>query len=489
MDNKSAVYEQYYNDPKNAGKHMNIYAYGMPSCGRLKLQDLYYQGTDYRTVENYQIYKDCGFNMAFPVTTGNYADGPWAESKAKRVMQLCEQVGIKKVIVLDEWFRLFSLQKESIIGEGDILTQDGKNVFRKKFKDEAELDAYVKERMSVYVNEPTFYGVQLLDEPKIVVLKALGEIYRSIKRVHPQVFVHVNLNPIFFRYADVDFLYDYDHDDSLDFVGRYKAYVYEYLDQTGADHILTDRYPYHANEGTDVYAYYFLNFQVLNEIARERNVQLQFVSQSFGGYINGQPGYRFPCAAEMELQIHTCLGFGVQEFAYYTYWASPMFEIKGEYRLKDEAIVTSDGKQTRLYPVVQRLNAMIQKLAPVIMNFKHVADTYAAVSPMKSRPLHLQFTRRGKLINADTFRVSHELGFVSEMYDKEKDQYLYVIQNITSAHHCPDIGKQMLSLHFKGDVTSVDIFDGNTWYTEKLPEDKVLRVELENGGAVYVLPY
>jgi hypothetical protein len=101
----------------------------------------------------------------------------------------------------------------------------------------------------------------------------------------------------------------------------------------------------------------------------------------------------------------------------------------------------------------------------------------------------LQFTRRGKLINAEKFRVNQELGFVSEMYDAEKDQYLYVMQNITSSLHCPDIERQKLSLTFKGDVTKVDVFDGNEWHTEDLGEDKTYYTELDSGEAVYLMPY
>ena len=161
----------------------------------------------------------------------------------------------------------------------------------------------------------------------------------------------------------------------------------------------------------------------------------------------------------------------------------------GEYRLKNEAIVSADGNRTEAYPIVQKLNMMTHKLAPVIKNFKHVADTYAAVSPIKSKAIHLQFTRRGKLLMAEKFTVNQELGFVSEMYDEEKDQYLYVMQNITSSLHCPDIGRQKLSLTFKGDVTKVDVFDGNEWHTEDLSEDKTYYIELDSGDAVYLMPY
>lgn len=482
------VFQSYYDDPKNQDKDINIYAYHSPSHGRVKIQGMYFEGTDYRTVERFEEYRECGFNTVLAQTGGNYAGGPWEESNAKFVLDTCEQAGIYKVLILDEWLRLLSLQKESIIGEGNIMTQNGQAVFGPKFKDEAELDAYIKERMAPYVNHPSFYGVQLIDEPGRECFKAIGQLYRSIKRVYPKTHVQVNLRSMFFRLNDGG-MPDYCDNDAWDFNGRYKAYVEEFLDETGADYVLTDRYPYHEGIGNDVYPYYYLSFQILNDIARERNVQLHFVLQSFGSYINGNRTYRMPNEGELKLQVHVALGFGIQEFAYYTYWGGGYYEIVGEYRPKNEAIISADGNKTEAYPIVQHLNNMTHKLAPVIMNFKHVADTYAAISPLKSKPLHLQFTRRGKLLQAEKFTVNQEIGFVSEMYDEEKDQYLYVLQNISSSLHCPDIGRQKLSLTFKGDVTKVDVFDGNEWHTEELSEDKTYYTELENGDAVYLLPY
>ena len=310
MDKTTTVYESYYSDPKNQDKKMNIYGYGAPVNGLIYVQGLPYQGQDHRTAENYQIYKDCGFNTAFPITSGNYWSEKWKDSNAKFVMNICEKVGIDKVIVLDEILRLFSLQWDGIIGVGDILSQDKKRVIRKKFKDEAELDAFVKERMSVYVSEPTFYGVQLVDEPKAAMLKAVGQVYRSIKRVCPKAFVQCNLFPLFFYYDKSVIFFNYEDDDTCDFQGLYRKYVETFLDETGADYILTDRYPYHDGIGNDVFNYYFLSFQMLNEIARERNVKLHFVVQSFGGYEGGKRVYRFPNPQEMALQIHTCLAFG-----------------------------------------------------------------------------------------------------------------------------------------------------------------------------------
>ena len=97
-----SVFQSYYDDPKNKEKNINIYAYRPPTDGRIKIQGVYFQGEDYRTVERFEEYKECGFNTVLSQTPGNYAGEPWEDSRAKYVLELCEKVGIHKVILLDE---------------------------------------------------------------------------------------------------------------------------------------------------------------------------------------------------------------------------------------------------------------------------------------------------------------------------------------------------------------------------------------------------
>jgi hypothetical protein len=51
-----------------------------------------------------------------------------------------------------------------------------------------------------------------------------------------------------------------------------------------------------------------------------------------------------------------------------------------------------------------------------------------------------------------------------------------------------DLPKQTSKITFLKNWTKVDVFDGNEWRTENLV-DGTFTAELENGDAVYLLPY
>ena len=224
------------------------------------------------------------------------------------------------------------------------------------------------------------------------------------------------------------------------------------------------------------------------QVAKERGVKLMFVAQSFSQRVNGKPQARKPSEDEIFYQINAFLGFGVKELAYYTYWSGGDINLKGETREKDSAIMGMFGDKTPLYDSVKKANAMVQKLAPVILNFEHKNDTYAVNDVCVSKPMHLQQTLRGKLEYA-RLHANQEVAMAFEMYDKDKGQYLYVVENIT----CPKFGKglpeQTCTLTFTNPAwTKVDVFDEEKWSTKTIKDGK-LSVQLKNGHAVYVMPY
>ena len=473
---KKPVYKEYYENEETKNLSMGIYAYGPPRDGMVQVDGFkYYSGIDNRTVENYKIYKDAGMNILFSQTSGVYGSNEiWKDSQLKMVMDRAQEAGIKQIIILDEVIRQLSASQESIIGEG------------KKFSCEEELDAFITERMKDYRNHPCFRGIQLVDEPKYTMFKAIGQVYRSVKRVCPTAFIQCNLASMFFSFSDGRYP---PYGDDYDFNGRYKAYLEMFVDETGADYIMTDRYPFHAGDSTGMYPYYIRNLQICNEVCRERNIKLYFIAQSFGMRENGVPAHRMPNEAEMALQIHMLLAFGIKELAYFVYWSRSNFNINHEYSPNGEAMVTMDGKPTPTYYHVRKLNGMVQKLAPVIMNFEHVADTYAVKSPFVSKPMHLRFTLRGKLKNVERVETDQEVVFMSELHDSKRDKYLYVLHNIT----CPKFGADLPRLqkstaYFKEGYTKVAVFQNNEWHTEDLV-DGAYTTELANGDAVYLMPY
>ena len=76
------------------------------------------------------------------------------------------------------------------------------------------------------------------------------------------------------------------------------------------------------------------------------------------------------------------------------------------------------------------------------------------------------------------------------MFDKEKSQYLYKIQNITYNYYEKEmkLPKQKTTVTFAPEYTKADVFDGEEWKTVEL-ENGTFSVELAAGYAVYVLPY
>ena len=97
------VYQAYYQNDDTKGLSMNLYAYSPPAGPRLVVngQEFYVKNREFRTVERYQEYQNCGFNVLFGQHGGAYGDEPFEESGAKLILDRAYQAGIKKVILTD----------------------------------------------------------------------------------------------------------------------------------------------------------------------------------------------------------------------------------------------------------------------------------------------------------------------------------------------------------------------------------------------------
>ncbi len=461
------VYGEYYE--RNKGYEINLYAYSPPPNGVFNFDGMRYDcGIDFRTVENYVTYRDCGFNTMLGQWSARYVGEPWETSEAKAVMDKVAQVGVGKFILLDDRLMKLSHETSSIIGEG------------KQFADEKELDGYVAECMKDYVKHPIFYGVQLVDEPYPAKLKALGQTYRAIKRVCPQAFVQSNLNPPVFIFANAMFPYD------GDFSQRYKAYINEFLDETGADYFMADIYPFIANNEGSIGRMYIRGLQICAEIAAERGVEFKVVMQSMWYRINMADNWRKLERGDMFYQANALMGFGVKEFSYFTYWGKTDNNIKGEYFPDGQAIMKRNGEKTALYDYVQEVNALLQKLAPVMKDFEYLADAHNAKWPAYSRPMFLTTLSCKPLKNVVSFRPDKEVMLVSELYDKKNDRYLYRIMNGTDPHFGNEFGQQTAEIQFDKKFRYADVFTNGEWTTVELVDGKYVS-KLMPGFADYVL--
>lgn len=463
--------QKYYDE--NANLRMGIYAYHCPTDGNVYYDGVKYNvGQDFRTVERYKEYKDAGFNIFFPQDRAGYSGEEWETSRAKMEMDKAQQAGIEKTILLDK--RIMELSNsypDGLIGEG------------KRFATEADLDTYISNCLQAYCNHPIFYGIYLMDEPKYQYLKSIGQIYHSIKRVNPNVFVQCNLYPLFFSTQGNPF-----YPPEGDLETMFQNYLLMFLEETGAKQIMYDHYPLAFEKGKGLYQHYIRGLQIAAGICRDKNVDFHFIMQSFSLIYNGNSGFRMPTEADMYWQVNLLLGYGVKELVYYTYWNFSGSRLTAFHPDKT-AIISNAGERTYLYYVAQKLNAMIQKLAPVIMNFKYLDDAYAVHYPCKSEPMHLRHTRSGKLKNVRSIKTDKEIAFVSEMYDEKKDQYLYRIMNgMETVFEAEEDEPQTTEIVFDEKYKKADVFDGESWKTVTLENGKYT-VTLRAGMGVFVAIY
>ncbi len=472
-----SVYQKYYQE--NADKRMEQYAYTPPPALRFEIDGILTPVIeDFRTVERYKEYKECGFDILLAQTSGVYNGEEWESSQAKMVLDRAYEAGLKKVILTDERLRLLSMTNGGLIGEG------------KQFASEEELDKHIATLLAPYKDHPAFHGVLLRDEPRWTMFKAIGEIWKSVKRVCPKAFVQCNLLPIVIL-SGTNTIYP----EGGDLYDRFKRYFEMFLDETGSDYVMYDSYPiYHSPDefGRCFYRFWFKSLQIAGEICKRRGVKLYFVIQSFAMLQGGKLTAKTPNEHQMFYQANAVLGFGAKQIDYYTYWSGPHINVgggNGEIRPDKSAIMSRMGEKMPLYYSVQKVNKMIQKIFPVISNFDYESDRYIIKTPFRSGPWHLEYTGRGELKYVEAV-TDQEVAMVFELKDKKNGQYMYVVENITynDAEEALGLPKQNTTLKFAPQFTKIDIFDGNEWRTEELKNGEYTAT-LAAGYAEYILPY
>jgi hypothetical protein len=458
------MYKKYYDGKQ---KQFYLYGYAPPGCETGDYVVGQNVENSFRTVERYKEYKAVGFNMLMSGCTATYYGEDWESSMCKKVMDMVYEAGIDKYIVGDQAFYELSCQKDGIIGAG------------KKFANEAELDAFVADRIKNYSKHPAFYGLYLKDEPHSYLFKAFGEICRSIKRVRPQTFVYCNLLPL-----DTLRWMDERYPAGGDLMERRSKYLEMFLDETGCDYIMYDDYPFCYNKENKVL--YLRCMQHAAELCRDRGIEFKFVAQSFSMKICNKDYYWAPNEQEMRYQLHLLLGFGIKELGFFTYMPHGANDV--EQFPNDGAMLTREGKIMPLYYDTQKVLKELQDIIPVMMKFEYRHSAYA-VKTFNSFLKQLDYMKNDKLINVESFETDREGVLVNELYDEENDQYLYRVINVAEVRCETEMGvEQNTVIKFDKKFKFADVFKDGKWSKIALNEG-VLNVSLFAGDCVYVLIY
>lgn len=333
-----------------------------PPNGRMMKGGVIEWGRDFRTLERYTEYKNCGFTDILFAGEDRYEGEPYGTSDVKMMLDMAEKVGLKAIVFDGRLLTLTTTAKKSIIDEffgGD----------KMKFRD------YVANCMKDYKMHPAFYGVSILDEPSVDKAQIVSEIAQMVKTVKPDAFVHTCfLPPSDCNTTSLD-------EKTVRFFGAgfrsvwdaYENYV-ETMCKTGLGYYGFDRYPLGFWEGENSVAPGYLRMiQLAAQTAQRNDVAFHMTIQS---YASGKElVIRPPQECDLNWQTNIVLGFGCEKIYYYSYWR---FRVRSNEYDHCSGIIDEDGSKI-IYDEVQRNNALAKR------TYAHLREyTYAASRILKT---------------------------------------------------------------------------------------------------------
>ena len=342
-------------------KKLNIYAYVGPTNGEYVLADgTKVKNQDFRTVERYQEYKDCGFDTLLLLGNDPYCGEDFASSQLKKNLDMCQKVGLK-CIVYDKRIHDLSMTDNGVIGED------------KPFSSEKELEEYLAQCIKPYNGHTAFIGVELGDEPRYFKLKSFGQIYKAFRTLNEKIF----FNSVLFPYFNNNEAY-YTDNQELKGVDSYVDYIERWFRETDAESIDYDYYPFKflrspdcALDPTDSYVEvtHFINLQLMAQTVRRLGKKFYITLQAYASATTANSAYKrrmlFP---DFRYQLNCAFAFGAKDLRYYTYWTFPS-------QIGDptvEAIMSPTGEK-QYYDFVKQINEEAQKQAQYVLDFDYVA--------------------------------------------------------------------------------------------------------------------
>lgn len=476
-------------DYSESNKKLNMFSYFAPYEGEYYIKNEKQPDVvNQRTKENYQMYKDIGYDILLLDGDNPYPerDGkPYEESLLKKQLDWASEIGLK-VIVYDS--RVFNLTVKT---EGSLLgtprTVNGIAVNFAKFEDLVE---YVRGCMEDYMYHPAFIGMTLYDEPEYKYLQAYGEIYRAIKAVKEDALVHAELsymNP----WLPESYFTGKNNGGSLR--KNYEIFIEKFLNEAQTDYLDYDHYPLQRDENTGenmISSTYITTLQIVIKsiYARNKNSGFTLTISSAGEACPGKVSIRNNTREDLRWQGNMGLAFGAKNISYYTYYPFP-YKSPGE-NYSTQSAVKMDGTKD-LYDEIQAVNKEFQALAKVILNYRYEGSGYFTgerkVFPTKMIGIEEYYMADG---SENGFECIEEVKtdsetIINQMYDEERGSYGYMVLNVTDPGD--GIGVKAEVTFDKKYKNVMVINKGQTNYYKL--KKSVYTAELEAGDSCFVIPY
>ena len=440
------AYPNYFDSTAN----IKMYAFYGPGNGLYRDGTPMGDGTDMRTKERYQEYKDCGFDILLLENEAPYRGEDWETSKLKEIMDIAFEVGLD-VVVYDSRIWQLSVKGGSLIGQ---------KIGTKMIYSQEDLNEVVAGYMKDYSKHPAYYGVYIVDEPSQDQFGTFMECAEAVQACRADSFVHGCM----LGWA------------------REEEYAVQYKNR-GIKNMGMDTYLWHYQKDQGV-PYSTINdswFETMNDYAlfcAENDIAWSSTSlQTFGSYkvFNGAGGYgwRPQNLEEVRYQMYASLAFAPEYLVYHHYWQS-------RYGYSEGTIMDDYGNKL-IYDEVQALNKETEEIRRVLGNFDYKGVHF--YTNKRKLPYYYQIDNSYE-INGITCTDPNYETMITELYDESKQYTAYMLMNTTDP---AEDKTSTITVEFTGCNYAV-IYEKGTSKIVQLKKGKYT-FNLESTEGCLVLPY
>ncbi len=371
-----------------------------------------------------------------------------------------------------------------------------------QFDTQKDFDAYVYERVKIVAKDPAFGGFLLRDEPSMVYMPLVAELYQSIHRAYEKLGltnkrVVVNLLPL---YPGSSFPTVTGDSDSKE---GYRAYLDTWLTLSGAKELQMDIYSLYV---TGIYRQHIVNLQIAAEVAKKHNAKISVINSCWQRVNkNGEADERFHTYQDMLWMNNITMAYGAGGFGWYTY------HMDGSATVTDGASpLTKAGKKTEIYDYVREINAKAQVLAPVILNFDYVKGGFYNNFTKNDQPKDSNgnFYSKTASYSSDSFKKNNYTKItnvklntsswfdkyswlINELKDSSNGNYMYAVMNVIDSLSTNDYhdDEKSITLTFESGYNKAWVYRGGKFTVENLTDSKLTLSNMIGGDCCYVIPF
>ncbi len=495
-------------DYSQSDKKFRYFGYSALNEGQFTTADDTYN-LGYSFLNEYYIseYFDTGMDMllaqsAAPMGGSIVSQETYESSDLKKTLDIAHELGHDNSVVITDnylyqpYHSALSYANAQKLTKAEDITLFGDLDWQ--FASEEELDAYMMQTIKYYYQEPAFGGLMVMDEPPAKMLQVVGQWYKALRRIQAklgieEMEINANLLPYYpglvaasFPEVEESFHSDKEQRDHE----AYRRYLDDFLKYSDAKNLQIDIYPM---IDTGVYRMYVLNLQIAAETAKKYGSKIVIVNQTTT-YNNT----RIMSYEDLQYVNNIVMGFGAENIGYYTFFTADGSE---SYNFNDwGSMMTHFGEKTDVYYRVQKLIAEGQKLAPVILNYDYVTSkTYTVNTP--SSPLttysdHMMKAEKyegnknfAEFTKLKDFSVNKEMAVVTELYDDEKENYMYMVMNTSDPMFKGSTTYETATATFSEEYTHVWVYFKGEYTVWTLDQNHAFTMKMHPSEAYYIMPF